>query len=147
MSFSQARSNSVQFEQALAPFLNEPGLPFAQVLPAGEVACAFEEAGVDFGASKRSVFTPALTVWAWLSQVVDPAKSCSAAVLRISALLVALAQEPVLKTPLPIAAPAAKYRRSSFASWRSRLVGALRKRRPKTGCGRSGTRNWSMVQR
>ena len=94
MSFSHLCPSSVQFDQAVAPFLNDPGLPFAEVLPASEVQKAFAEAGVDFGSSKRSVFTPELTLWAWLSQVVDPAKSCLAAVLRVSALLVALGRGP-----------------------------------------------------
>jgi putative transposase len=88
------RPNCPGFEQTLAPFLADPGLPFSQVLSAAEVEQAFAEAGVDFGTSNRSVFTPALTLWAFLSQVVDPAKSCSAAVLRVAALLLALGRGP-----------------------------------------------------
>jgi putative transposase len=94
MSSSHSRPNSVQFEQVFAPFLNDEGLPFAEVLPAPAVDQAFAEAGVDFGSTKRSVFTPALTLWAFLSQVVQPAKSCSAAVLRVATLLVALRDNP-----------------------------------------------------
>jgi hypothetical protein len=94
MSFSHARLTPVQFEQTFGPFLNDPGLPFANVLSAAEVEQAFVEAGVAFGSSKRSVFTPALTLWAFLSQVVQPAKSCSAAVLRVATLLVALGGSP-----------------------------------------------------
>lgn len=91
---SQPHPNCPDFDQALATFLNDPGLPFAGVLPAGEVQKAFAEAGVDFGSRKGSVFTPALTLWAWLSQAADTAKSCSAAVLRISLLLVQLQRDP-----------------------------------------------------
>jgi DDE family transposase len=87
MSFSSLHPRAVQFDQAFAPFLNDPGLPFANVLPAAEVEQALVDAGVTFGTSKRSVFTPALTLWAFLSQVVDSTKSCSAAVLRVSILL------------------------------------------------------------
>jgi hypothetical protein len=94
MPFSHSPPNSVQFEQAFAPFLNDPGLPFAAVLPAADIEQAFAAAGVDFGASKGSVFTPALTMWAFLSQVVQPAKSCSAAVLRVATLLVAMGRSP-----------------------------------------------------
>jgi putative transposase len=94
MLFSPARPSAVQFEQVVAPFLNDPGLPFANVLPASEVEQAFVEAGVNFGNSSRSVFTPALTLWAFLSQVVQPAKSCSAAVLRLATLLLALENAP-----------------------------------------------------
>jgi len=94
MSFSHSRPTPVQFDQTFGPFLNDPGLPFANVLSAAEVEQAFVEAGVAFGSGKRSVFTPALTLWAFLSQVVQPAKSCSAAVLRIATLLVALGGSP-----------------------------------------------------
>ena len=82
------------FEQALAPFLAEEGLPFASVLPAETIAQAFAEEGVGFGTTKNSVFTPALTLWAFLSQVVHEAKSCHAAVLRVATLLIALARTP-----------------------------------------------------
>src|SRR5438105_9176857 len=37
------------FEQALAPFLADEGLPFAKVLPAETVERAFAEEGVHFG--------------------------------------------------------------------------------------------------
>jgi putative transposase len=83
-----------QFEQALAPFLAEEGLPFANVLPAETVERAFADEGVGFGATKKSVFTPALTLWAFLSQVVHEAKSCHAAVLRVATLLIALKRTP-----------------------------------------------------
>src|SRR5271165_4395962 len=89
-----SRSNCPGFEQTLAPFLADSGLPFSDVLSAAEVEQAFADSGVNFGASKRAVFTPALTLWALLSQVVDPAKSCSAAVLRVATLLLALGRTP-----------------------------------------------------
>jgi putative transposase len=49
---------------------------------------------VTFGATTRSVFTPALTLWAFLSQVVSKGKSCRDALLRVVALLIALHREP-----------------------------------------------------
>lgn len=82
------------FEQALAPFLASEGLPFADVLPAETVERAFAEESVCFGATKNSVFTPALTLWAFLSQVVHEAKSCHAAVMRVAVLLIALQRPP-----------------------------------------------------
>ena len=82
------------FEQALAPFLVDDGLPFAEVLPAAAVAQAFADEGVTFGAARRSVFTPALTLWAFLSQVLHANKSCRAAVLRVAVLLLALGRRP-----------------------------------------------------
>jgi DDE family transposase len=82
------------FEQTLAPFLADEGLPFAQVLSAADVAHAFAAAGVTFGTAPHTIFTPALTLWAFLSQVIDDAKSCRAAVLRVAVLLIALGREP-----------------------------------------------------
>ena len=40
------------------------------------------------------MFTPALTLWAFLSQVLGENKSCRAAVLRVLVLLVALERRP-----------------------------------------------------
>ena len=52
--------------------------------------------GVEFGQLDGSVYTPALTLWAWLSQVLHTGelRSCSAAVSRIIVLLVALGRDP-----------------------------------------------------
>src|SRR6516164_2678870 len=85
---------SLPFAQALAPFLVDDGLPFDSVLPAAVVERAFADAGVTFGATKKSVFTPALTLWAFLSQVVEDDKSCRAAVLRVLGLRLASGQPP-----------------------------------------------------
>jgi hypothetical protein len=82
------------FAGALAPFLCDPGLPFAEVLPAAEVEQAFADEGLTFGSTKQSVFTPALTLWAFLSQVLNKDKCCRAAVLRVFTLLLALARGP-----------------------------------------------------
>jgi hypothetical protein len=85
---------SLPFAQALAPFLVDDGLPFDSVLPAAVVERAFADAGVTFGATKKSVFTPALTLWAFLSQVVENDQSCRAAVGRVLAFRVANGQTP-----------------------------------------------------
>ncbi len=82
----------LSFEQALAAFHHDEGLPFAAVLPAAVVEQAFVDEGVTFGATKKSVFTPALTLWAFLSQVLEDDKSCRAAVARVLALLVSSGQ-------------------------------------------------------
>jgi hypothetical protein len=82
----------LSFEQALAPFLSDAGLPFANVLPAHVVDQAFADEGVTFGATAKSVFTPAVALWAFLSQVLENDKSCRAAVMRVLALRLALAQ-------------------------------------------------------
>ena len=80
----------------LQPFLQAPGLPFAGVLSEEEVEEAFAAEGVEFGQSGGSIFTPALTLWGFLSQVLHAGelRSCSAAVSRIIVLLVAMGHDP-----------------------------------------------------
>jgi putative transposase len=84
----------LSFAQTLAPFLDDEGLPFAGVLPAAVVEQAFADEQVDFGDTDRSVFTPPVTLWAFLSQVLEEDKSCRAAVTRVLALRLASGQKP-----------------------------------------------------
>ena len=51
MSFYPPSSPGRSFEAALAPFLHDDGLPFADVLPAEQVRQACLAQGVHFGAS------------------------------------------------------------------------------------------------
>src|ERR1700689_5265805 len=80
--------------QALAPFLLGEGLPFAEVLSVADVDQALLDEEVVFGETKKSVFTPAVTLWAFLSQVLEEDKSGRAAVARVLALRVACGLGP-----------------------------------------------------
>ena len=84
----------LSFEQALAPFLVNEGLPFADVLPPALVDHLLANEDVIFGDTEKAVFTPAVTLWAWLSQVLETDKSCRAAVNRVLAMRVAAGLEP-----------------------------------------------------
>jgi len=84
----------LSFEQAFAPFHCDEGLPFASVLPAAGVEKAFVDAGIDFGTRDETVFTPAVTLWAFLSQVLEKDKSCRAAVTRVLSQRVAAGLPP-----------------------------------------------------
>jgi putative transposase len=92
-SYHSARPR-LSFEQALAPFLVNEGLPFADVLPTALVDLLLANEDVVFGDTKKSVFTPAVTLWAWLSQVLETDKSCRAAVSRVLAMRVAAGLDP-----------------------------------------------------
>jgi putative transposase len=92
--FYPPSSRATSFRGTLAPFLQDEGLPFAEVLTAADVQEACDLEGVSFARAKRSVFTPALVVWTFLSQVLGKDKSCRAAVLRVLVLLVALERGP-----------------------------------------------------
>src|ERR1700678_458777 len=94
MSFYQNQPRHHPFEAAFAPFLQAEGLPFADVLSAQDIQQAFDDDDVHFGNTSRSIFKPAVTVWAFLSQVLGGNKSCRATVLRVIVMLVALGQRP-----------------------------------------------------
>jgi putative transposase len=90
MPFYPPSSPTSSFQASLAPFLSQDGLPFADVLTAQDVHDAYAAEGISCAAAPRSIFNPALVLWAWLSQVLSSDKSCRAAVMRIIVLLVAL---------------------------------------------------------
>ena len=73
-----------QVERLRRQFAQHDGLPFAEVLPAERIERAVREEGA---AWREKVFTPVLTVWAFLTQVLDPVACCRAAVGRILAWL------------------------------------------------------------
>jgi hypothetical protein len=76
--------------------LQAPGLPFADVLSTEEIQAAFDEQGVDFATEDDHIYTPPVTLWAFLSQVLfkGEQRSCGAAVARIIVLLTALGRRP-----------------------------------------------------
>jgi hypothetical protein len=85
-----------RFRLILSSFLQHDDLPFADVLPEQTIQQAFVEAEADFAQDDDAVYTPALTLWAFLSQVLHARelRSCTAAVARVIVLLVALGKEP-----------------------------------------------------
>ena len=97
MSFYQ-RSPSLpkRFRLILTSFLQRPGLPFADVLPEDAIQKAFNDEVATFADDEDAVYTPAVTLWAFLSQVLfkDEHRSCVAGVARVIVLLVALERGP-----------------------------------------------------
>jgi putative transposase len=81
-------------DRVLAPFLAHPDLPFADVLTGADVRQAFTDDGVHFGTGPTAVYTPPLTLWAFLSQGVHKEKACLAAALRLGVLLLVLGRIP-----------------------------------------------------
>ncbi len=69
-------------------FRESPKLPFADLLPAETVAEAL--VAEDFVVGRNRVFTPLVTLWTFLSQVLNPDHSCRAAVMRLIAYRAAL---------------------------------------------------------
>ena len=60
----------------------QPGLPFAEHLPADVIHDTARSLGVSF---RARLFTPAVTLWTFLSQVLDRDHSCRQAVARLLA--------------------------------------------------------------
>lgn len=96
MSFCRsARSLPGRFRIVLSSFLQKPGLAFTEALPEEKIQAAFEEEDAAFAQEEDDVYTPAVTLWAFLSQVLfkEEQRSCVAAVSRVVVLIVALGKQ------------------------------------------------------
>ena len=97
MSFYQGRRLLPQrFRLVLLSAMQVSGLPFSDVLTEEEIEDAFDEQESWFAQEDGDVFTPPVTLWGFLSQVLhkEELRSCLAAVSRVSVLMVALGREP-----------------------------------------------------
>ena len=96
MSFYVLQGGLPRFRKILSSFLQHDSLHFASVLPEQTIAKAFAEADANFAREEDDVYTPAVTLWAFLSQVLHlkAMRSCSAAVARVIVLLTALGKIP-----------------------------------------------------
>ena len=94
--YKQSRSLPGRFRLVLASFLQRSDLPFSDALPEEAIQKAFAEEGASFAEEEDAVYTPAMTLWAFLSQVLfkDEQRSCVAAVARVVVVLVALERGP-----------------------------------------------------
>jgi hypothetical protein len=93
MSFrTLSRSMPHQFRLVLESFLSRDDLPFVDVLSEEDIQAAFDEEGVAFAEDEKDVYTPQVTLWAFLSQAVFKAehRSCVAAVARVVVLMASL---------------------------------------------------------
>lgn len=66
-------------------------LPMSEVLPAARVEQVLREEGVSW---RDCVYSPLVTLWTFLSQVLSPDHSCRDAVARLRAFLIADGQTP-----------------------------------------------------
>jgi Transposase DDE domain len=82
------------FATVLRSFGSADGLPFADALTAQDIQDACDAEGVHFGDGAHDVFTPAVTLWAFLTQCLSASKSCVAAVARVVVLRVGLGLTP-----------------------------------------------------
>jgi DDE family transposase len=99
-SYAKTPASTYRLRPVLTSFLQHDGLPFAEVLSAQDIQEAFAAEGAAFAADQdAAVYTPEVTLWAFLSQVLfkDEQRSCLAAVARVLVLLVGLCRPPCAK--------------------------------------------------
>ena len=91
MSASIAKSKSFRsrnFDLIKNSMLQSNGLPLAEVLDTDQWQAVFDEHEVDFGNDEDAIYTPAITLWALISQAFfkGEMRACKAAVGRVAAL-------------------------------------------------------------
>jgi hypothetical protein len=91
MSHCIARKRERHIDLVRAQFAQKDGLAFADVLPAELIEQLLEQEGANW---RDCVFTPELTLWAFLSQVTSADGSCRATVARVLAWLVSRDERP-----------------------------------------------------
>jgi len=82
------------FASVLRSFAHDPDRAVRQALPAAVLERFAAEEGVSFGQQPNAVYTPPVTVWAFLSQCLSASKSCVAAVARVLVLYASLGRAP-----------------------------------------------------
>lgn len=85
-----------QFRLVLRSFLQQPGLPFSEALSEQRLEQAFAEEGIgSHNEDPEVVYTPAVTLWAFLSQMLHcgAQRSCVAAVARVAVLWATLGRK------------------------------------------------------
>ena len=83
---------SRKFDLIKDSLLQRDDLPLADVIDCEHWQTVFDQHGIDFGADDDCVYTPAITLWALISQAFFKAemRSCKAAVARVAALWAAI---------------------------------------------------------
>ena len=74
------------FASVLRSFGTADGMPFADVLTEQDIQKACADENVFFGDGDGDISTPAITLWAFLTQCLSASKSCLAAVARVMVL-------------------------------------------------------------
>ena len=97
--YHECKTLTHRFHLVLASFLQSDGLPFGNALPEEDIERAFEDEGAAIWSAddeEEAVYTPSVTLWAFLSQMLHKVdqRSCVAAVARVVVLLLALGHKP-----------------------------------------------------
>ncbi len=95
-SYPSNRTFARSFQLLRQAFLQAEGLPFSEVLSEDDIEQAFEAENACFAQNEGDIYTPAITLWAFLSQTLHAQRlrSCAAAVSRVIVLCVTLGRQP-----------------------------------------------------
>ncbi len=90
-----SRFNASSFQIIKDSMAQSDKLPLAEVIEEDQWQATFEKHHLDFGQEEEAVYTPAITIWALISQVFfkEEMRSCKAAVGRIAALWAVLGKK------------------------------------------------------
>src|SRR5712692_6507717 len=93
--YQHAKSFPQRFRLVLSSFMQHADLPFKDALSEESIQQAFEDEGCVFAQDEEDVYTPPITLWAFLSQVLfkGEQRSCLAAVARVVVLCVTLGRD------------------------------------------------------
>jgi len=96
MFYHGSRSCAQSFQSVRQAFLQAEGLPLGDVLSEDDIHQAFDAEHVSFARDEGDIYTPAVTLWAFLSQVLHAGRlrSCTAAVSRVIVLCIAIGHKP-----------------------------------------------------
>lgn len=88
---SNRRRNQRRIETLRTHLGQADGLAFADILPARRVEAALRQEGIDW---RQKVFTPLVTLWAFLAQVASADRCCRSAVAKVLAWRIGSGQRP-----------------------------------------------------
>jgi len=94
MSFYPPVPLGSRFSTTLQALADPAGSSWDEALPATQITQFAAETGLTFGSGADDIYTPAVTLWAFLAQVLSASKSCVAAVARVLVLRAALGLPP-----------------------------------------------------
>jgi hypothetical protein len=94
MAFYIPRGLGSRFTSFLHSYAQDDGLPFGSALTEEQIQQAADAEGATSGAGEDCIFTPAMTLWAFVGQYVSSGKTCVIAVARVMVLLSALGRQP-----------------------------------------------------
>jgi hypothetical protein len=86
-------AGAARFAAVLNTCAQSPDLPFREVLTAEQIDSVASAEGLSFGEGPGCVYSVAVTLWAFLAQMLSKDKSCTAAVARVVVFLVATGRQ------------------------------------------------------